>query len=100
MVNHGMVGEESDDLYRSSVLRAKQPVNLTDPPDHLGPVFGGEARQLLLDQAKGDGNVLRLRDHAPVSVGLEPAVADHDLAPFGNVGGHPVHKFQIVHLLK
>lgn len=48
--DHGLVGEESDDLHRAPALRSDQRVNLIDLRDHLGPAIGGER----LEPGNGD----------------------------------------------
>jgi hypothetical protein len=48
-INHGIIGEESDDLHRGAASRAEHRVNLINLPDHLGPALGRDRAELLLD---------------------------------------------------
>jgi hypothetical protein len=36
-------------------------------------------------------------DLPPVGVGIQPIIADHDLALIRDMGGHPGDKLQIIH---
>ena len=59
-------------------------------------VSSRKPRQLLLDHPQGDRDTVSLPDLAPVGVGGEAVVTDHDLALAGDVGRQPGDEFMAV----
>ena len=99
-VHHGVLGEERDDLHRTSASGTGQGVDFIDLADHGRPSLGGNRPQLLVDDPERQVRKARLADLPPVGVGVEAAIAHHDLALVGDVRGHPGDELQIVHRLQ
>jgi hypothetical protein len=79
-VDHGIVGQEGDDLHRGAALRTDRGVDFIDFADHLGPALGGAGPQLLLYDPEGESLQARLPDFSPVGVGIEAVISHRDLA--------------------
>jgi hypothetical protein len=78
-VDHGIVGEEGDNLHLALALRADHRVHFVDLADHLRPALGGDGSELVLhDQERKRGQIYLL-DLPPVGIGIEPIVPDSDL---------------------
>jgi hypothetical protein len=73
-VQHGIVGEESDDLHRGAALGAGQGIHLVHLADHFGPAFGRETPELLLCYPERESRMTGLLDLPPMGVGVEAVV--------------------------
>lgn len=75
-------GLEKGDTYQI-------PENLyMSPANHLGPALGGKASGLLLNDPHWEFRSPGLADFAPVGVGVEPVITNHDLPLVGDMGRH------------
>ena len=74
-------------------------VHLVDLADHLCPAFGRHISWLSFN----DGGIKRtspgLSHLAPMGIGVESVVADHDLTLVRNMGGDSGDELQIIHRL-
>jgi hypothetical protein len=61
-VDHGLVGEKSDDGHLSAATRAEHRANLINLKDHPGPALGGDGLELLLHHLERESLMDRLLD--------------------------------------
>ena len=74
-IHGGMPREEGDDAHRPSAAGAGQGVDLVNLADNGRPALGGDAPQLLLDNAQRESRKARLADLTPVGGGVEAVIA-------------------------
>jgi hypothetical protein len=98
-IDHGIVGEESDDAHLAAALRADHRVNLIDLADHLGPAPGRDGPELFLHHPERD-SLRACLDLASMGVGVQPIIPHRDLALIRDMGGDPGDELQVVHPLR
>ena len=99
-VDDGIVGDEGDDAHLALALGTGERVCLIDLTDQLGPAPLGNLLSLLFDDQELMLSLLSLVHLAPMSIGIEAKVTDHDLAFVGDVRGYPGDKLLIIHPLQ
>ena len=84
-IDHGIVGEESDNLHRAAALRTDHGVNFEDLADHLGPALGRRTSGLLLHPERERPKAC-LPELSSMSVRVQAVVSDRDLALVRDMG--------------
>ncbi len=59
------------------------------PIRNLGPTFGREGPELLLNNRERENGQARFLDPPPVGIGVETVISDRDLALVRDMGGDP-----------
>ena len=98
-IDHGIVGEESDDAHFSLAFGTAHGINFIDFPYHLGQATAWDPRALLLNGDEGMLVGLCLPHLAAVSISIESEITDGDLALVRDMRGHPGDELQIIHAL-
>jgi hypothetical protein len=88
-VDHGIVGEESDDLHRAAALRADHRINFIDFTDHIGPAFGGDGPELFLHHPEKDRLLGPLEIAAQIDAAKARPAPPHTTEPEGGENAPP-----------
>ena len=81
-----LILDKGDNPHPTPTLRTDKRVYLINFTDHLRPAFGGHICFLFINDGGMGWINFCLALFAPVGIGVETVIADHDLAFVGNMG--------------
>jgi len=84
-IDYREVAKEGDDLHRAPAVGAEQGIDFVDFTDHLGPAFGRDAPELVLDNPERKRPKARLLDLPSMGVGVEAEISDCHMTPMDDL---------------